>query len=148
MGVFTSTGVKLYVSAATPATFDAAGYEALTWTEVAEVTTIPEYGPQAQVVTHEPLATGVTEKFGGFINYGSVAVEGAFSPTDAGQIILRENALQPNTQIAVRIEYPDQQDDYTFGKCFSGTKNPGSANSMVGTSFSIEFNKPIIEVAA
>jgi hypothetical protein len=148
MSVFTSTGVKLYVSAATPATFDAVGYAALTWVEVKEVTTIPEYGPQAQVVTHEPLATGVTEKFGGFINYGSLAVEGAFDASDAGQIILRANALQPNTQIAVKIEYPLNQSDYSFGKCFSGTKNPGSANSMVGTSFNIEFNKPIVEVPA
>lgn len=145
-GVMTSTGVKLYVSAALPATYDAAGYGALTWTEVTNVTTIPAYGPTAAVVTHQPLSTGVDEKYGGFINYGSVAVEAAFVADDAGQGILRTNALQPNTQIAVRVEYPGNQDDYTVGKCFSGTKNPGSANSMVGSSMTIEFNKPIVEV--
>lgn len=145
-GVMTSTGVKLYVSAALPATENAAGYEALNWTEVAKATTIPAYGPTAAVVTLQPLSTGVDEKYGGFINYGSVAVEAAFLAEDAGQALLRANALQPNTQIAVRVEYPGNQDDYTIGKCFSGTKNPGSANSIVTTSMTIEFNKPVIEV--
>ena len=147
-GVMTSTGVKLYVSTGLPATEDKAGYEALAWVEVKKATTIPAYGPTAAVVTLQPLDTGIDEKYGGFINYGSVAVEAAFLAGDDGQEILRANALQPNTQISVRVEYPGNQDDYTVGKCFSGTKNPGSANSIVTTAMTIEFNKPVIEVLA
>ena len=144
----TSTETILRVSAATPATFDEAGYAALTFTEVKEVTTIPAYGPTRQVVNHEPLATGVTEKYGGFINYGSVAVDGAYDSTDAGQSILRANVLSATALLSIAIEYQDGSIDYTYGKAFSATKNPGSANSMVGSSMNIEFNKPIVEVAA
>jgi len=117
----------------------------LTFTEVKEVTTIPAYGPTRQVVNHEPLATGVTEKYGGFINYGSVAVDGAYDSTDAGQSILRANVLSSTALLSVAIEYQDGSIDYTYGKAFSATKNPGSANSMVGSSMNIEFNKPIVE---
>jgi len=145
MPVMTSTETILRVSAATPATFDEAGYAALTFTEVKEVTTIPAYGPTRQVVNHEPLATGVTEKYGGFINYGSVAVDGAYDSTDAGQSILRANVLSATALLSIAIEYQDGSIDYTYGKAFSATKNPGSANSMVGSSMNIEFNKPIVE---
>lgn len=145
-GVMTSTGVKLYVSAALPATENEAGYEALTWTLVSKVTTIPAYGPTAAQVVLQPLETGVDETYGGFLNYGSVGVEAAFIAEDAGQAMLRANVLQPSTQMSFRVEYPGNQDDYSVGKCFSGTKSPGSANSMVGTSMAVVFNKRIIEV--
>ena len=146
MSVMTSTETKLYVSASTPATFDAVGYAALTYTEVKQVTTIPAYGPQRQVVTHEPLATGVTEKYSGFINYGSVAVDGAYDATDAGQDLLRANVLSATALLSIKIVYQDGTTDYTYGKAFSSSKNPGGANSMVGTSMQLEFNKPIVEV--
>lgn len=148
MSIMTSTQTILRISASTPATFDEAGYAALTYTEVKEVTTIPAYGPTRQVVTHDPLATGVTEKYGGFINYGSVAVEGAYDSADAGQSILRTNVLSATDLISIQIEYQDGSIDYTYGKAFSSTKAPSSANSMVSTSMTIEFNKPIVEVAA
>jgi hypothetical protein len=143
MGIMTSTGVRIFVSSQLPASQSLSAYEALTWQEVNDVTTVPAYGPQTQVVTHEPLSTGVTQKFGGFTNFGSVAIEAAYNYVSTGQALLRVNGLQPNQQIAVRISYADS-DDYTQGKCFSGTKAPGSANSMVSASFLIEFNKPVI----
>lgn len=146
MGVMTSTGVKFYTAATLPATFDKAGYEALTWIEVKEVTTIPAYGPERQEVTHEPLATGVTETYGGFLKYGAVDISGAFVADDPGQIAMRANVMSASAQIPFRIEYPESQDDYTVGKVFTGTKEAGSANSMVATSMRAVFNKPIIEV--
>lgn len=148
MAVMTSTETILSVSAATPATFDSVGYAALTFTEVKEVTTVPAYGPTRQVVNHEPLATGVTEKYGGFINYGSVTVDGAYDSVDAGQSLLRANVLSATALLSIKIEYQDGSVDYTYGKAFTATKAPGSANSMVATSMQIEFNKPIVEVAA
>ena len=148
MGVLTSTETILRISAATPATFDEAGYSALSFTEVKDVTSIPAYGPTRQVVTLDPLATGVTEKYGGFINYGSVAVDGAYDSLDAGQALLRANVLSATALLSIEIEYQDGSIDYTYGKAFSATKAPGSANSMVSTSMNIEFSKPIVEVAA
>ena len=150
MAKITSTGTKLSVVAEDPATFDDVGYEALTFVEVGEVIDLPEYGPNVQVVESNPLATGITEKFKGFINYGSQSMGLEFDSEDAGQIILAagvEGATK-NAQHAVKIEYQDGSIDYYSARIFSYTKAPGSANSMVGSTVQVEINTPVVRVAA
>jgi len=151
MAKLTSTGTKLSVVAEDPATFDEAGYEAMTtFVEVGEVIDLPEYGPNVQVVESNPLATGTTEKFKGFINYGSQSMGLEFDSADAGQIILAagvEGAAK-NKQHAIKIEYQDGSVDYYSARIFSYTKAPGSANSMVGSTVQVEINTPITRVAA
>ena len=150
MAKLTSTGTKLSVVAEDPATFDDVGYSALTFVEVGEVIDLPEYGPNVQVVESNPLATGITEKFKGFINYGSQSMGLEFDSEDAGQIILAagvEGATK-NTQHSIKIEYQDGSIDYYSARIFSYTKAPGSANSMVGSTVQVEINTPITRVAA
>jgi len=150
MAKLTSTGTKLSVVAEDPATFDDVGYSALTFVEVGEVIDLPEYGPNVQVVESNPLATGVTEKFKGFINYGSQSMGLEFDSEDAGQIILAagvEGATK-NAQHSIKIEYQDGSIDYYSARIFSYTKAPGSANSMVGSTVQVEINTPITRVAA
>ena len=150
MAKLTSTGTKLSVVAEDPATFDDVGYAALTFVEVGEVIDLPEYGPNVQVVESNPLATGITEKFKGFINYGSQSMGLEFDSADAGQIVLAagvEGATK-NQQHAVKIEYQDGSVDYYSARIFSDTKAPGSANSMVGSTVQVEINTPITRVAA
>lgn len=150
MAKLTSTGTLLGVSADSPATFDAAGYAALTYTAVGEVVDLPEYGPNVQVVESNPLATGITEKFKGFANYGSQSMGLEYDAADAGQTILRTAVVgaTQNTQHSVRITYQDGSIDYYACRIFSFTKSPGSANSMVGSTVQVEINTPVIEVAA
>jgi hypothetical protein len=150
MAKITSTGTKLSVVAEDPATFDDVGYEALTFVEVGEVIDLPEYGPNVQVVESNPLATGITEKFKGFINYGSQSMGLEFDSEDAGQIILAagvEGATK-NAQHAVKIEYQDGSTDYYSARIFSYTKAPGGANSMVGSTVQVEINTPVVRVSA
>jgi hypothetical protein len=144
MAKLTSTGTKLSVAAEDPATFNEAGYEAMTtFIEVGEVIDLPEYGPNVQVVESNPLATGVTEKFKGFINYGSQSMGLEFDAEDAGQIILAAGVegAEKNTQHAVKIEYQDGSVDYYSARIFSYTKAPGSANSMVGSTVQVEITR-------
>jgi len=150
MAKITSTGTILSVVAEDPATFDEAGYEALVFVLVGGVIDLPEYGPNVQVVESNPLATGVTEKFKGFINYGSQAIGLEFDAEDAGQIILAAGAegATKNTQHAIKIEYQDGSVDFYSARIFSYTKAPGSANSMVGSTAQVEINTPITRVAA
>jgi hypothetical protein len=149
MAKLTSTGTRLYVSASDPATFDAAGYAALTFTEVGELIDLPEYGPNVTVVESNPLKTGITEKFKGFQNNGSQSMGLEYDSTDAGQLILRTAVIgaTKNQQHAIKIEYQDGSIDYYSCRIFSYTKAPGSANSMVGSTVQVEINTPIIEVA-
>jgi len=150
MAKITSTGTKLSVVAEDPSTFDDVGYEALTFVAVGEVIDLPEYGPNVQVVESNPLATGITEKFKGFINFGSQSMGLEFDAEDAGQIILAagvEGATK-NTQHSFKIEYQDGSVDFYSARIFSYTKAPGSANSMVGSTVQVEINTPITRVAA
>ena len=150
MAVQTSTGLILSVSAAEPATFDQVGFEALTFTEVGEVTSVGEYGASQEVVNHQPLKTGITEKFKGFTNFGSVTVELGRDATDAGQQALDSGASGANKFVehSFKVTYPSGDVDYFTGKIFGYTKNPGGANSIVGASSNIEINTSIVEVLA
>ena len=148
MSVLTSTGTIFGVAAAAPATVDAVGFAALTYLNVGELTEIPEYGPSAEVVTHQPLATGITEKYKGFINNGSMSIQCARDADDAGQALLAlgVTGINKNVEHSFRITYQDGSIDYFTGKIFSYTKNPGGANSVVGSSVQVEINSVIVEV--
>jgi hypothetical protein len=150
MAKLTSTGTILSVVAGDPATFTAADYALLAFVEVGEVIDLPEYGPNVQVVESNPLATGITEKFKGFINFGSQSMGLEFDSEDAGQQILADGVegATKNQQHAVKIEYQDGSIDYYSARIFSYTKAPGSANSMVGSTVQVEINTPITRVAA
>lgn len=147
MTVKTSTGITLGVVAAEPATHDVPGFAALTYTLVGEVTDIPEYGPTVTVVTHEPLATGVTQKEKGFINYGTTALALGHDTTDAGQDILKEGTTGTGQFVehSFAVTFSDGSIDYFTGKIFSYTKNPGAANSIVGSTATVEINTAVVE---
>ena len=150
MTVSVSTGTKYAVVVGAPATEDDAGYAALTFVDIGEVTDLPEYGPDVTVVTHEPLATGVTEKYKGFINYGSLSVGLGRDSTDAGQLILSAgvDGASKNDIHSFRTTFPDGSIHYYQGGVFSYTTNAGSANSVVASTAKIEINSKVLEVAA
>lgn len=135
-------GGFLSVSAGVPATFDATGYAALTWTEVGEATEIPEYGAEHATVTHTPLKTGIVNKFHGELNYGSVAVPMALDLADAGQIILKA-ALTSKDEISVKITLSDATVEYTSGKVMSFKKGV-SVGSVVPATSMLEFTRAIV----
>ena len=146
----TSTGVVLSVVDALPATFDSTGYGALAWVEVGQLIDLPEYGPSVTVVESNPLKTGITEKFAGFTNYGSVALGLEWDLADAGQTILSD-AINPGGAFvphSFKIEYNDGTVEYFHGGVFSYTRSAGSANSMVGSTVQVEINSEVVSVPA
>lgn len=145
-------GTILYVSNAKPATENAAGYEALTWTAVGEVTELPEHGPASEVVTHVPLATGITQKYHGTLNYGSLAVPYAVDRDDAGQVIMN-TVMNTKVRASFKVAWADNPGgtsgtvDYYQGKVFSGTRAASSGGANSG-SFQVEFETAPVTVAA
>jgi hypothetical protein len=100
----TAAGSKLFVSATLPGTYDASGFEALTWTEVGEVTEIPQFGKVYTIVNHLPLGQRQTIKRKGSYDNGTVDVPYAFDPAgDAGQVIL-EAAVDSDNSYSFRID--------------------------------------------
>jgi len=143
----TSTGTLFAISASSAATIDPAGFGALVYTTVGEITDIAEIGADVAVVSHNPLATGITEKFKGFTNYGSSSVSFARDTTDAGQILLNSGAAgaNKNTQHAIKITYQDGAIDYFHAKIFSFKITAGSSDAIVGSTSSVEIESIIVE---
>lgn len=85
---FSSVGSKFYLSAGVPATENAAGFGALTYTEVKELTDIGMIGPESAVILHNPVRENVTYKLKGTRNNGALDLKMARAPTDPGQALL------------------------------------------------------------
>lgn len=97
----TNQGRKFYIActvadgpipAPQPADLNLAGYEALFWTEVADVGSIGQTGTDTNVVSYDTLNTDVTLKQKGISNAGDPDVETARNPTDNGQKAMRAAA--------------------------------------------------------
>jgi len=146
MALTEGIGGFLSVSAATPADFDAAGYVALTFTDVGEVSEIPEFGASHTPVTFTPLKTGIVNKFHGELNYGSITIPIGYDSADAGQIIL-DAALRSKDAISFRETRSDGTIRYIMGKVMSFPRGQ-SVGSVNMASCTIEFTTADVEVAA
>lgn len=145
----TSTGVSVSASSGQPADFDQSGYEALTFTPIGEVISLGEFGGQSDEVTSQPLATGITEYFKGFVNFGQPSLGLDKDATDAGQSLLAAHNDGANQfdALSVKIELQDGTIFYIDTKVFSYTTNVGAANQMVGSTANLRINKTPLEVA-
>jgi len=146
MALTEGIGGFLSVSAATPATFDADGYVALTWTEVGEASEVPEFGAAYSAVTFTPLKTGIVNKFHGELNYGSITIPLGYDSADAGQIILLA-ALASKDEISFRETRSDGTVRYIMGKVMSFPRGQ-SVGSVNMASCNIDFTRADVEVAA
>lgn len=81
-----AAGTKIYMSATAPATYTKAGYEALTWVEIGEVTDINgEIGAMHTTPTYSKLGSrGVVKRLGQYDN-GNPTVSYKYYRSDAGQ---------------------------------------------------------------
>lgn len=142
MALTEGIGGFLSASAAAPATYDAVGYAALTWTDVAEVSEIPEYGAEHSAVTFVPLKTGIVNKFHGELNYGSITMPMALDTADAGQILLKA-ALTSKDEISFRETRSDASVQYFSGKVMS-FKSGASVGSVVPLSVMVEITRATV----
>jgi hypothetical protein len=143
--VQTSAGTTFALSAEAPATFNETGYSALTYTEVGEITNIPEYGGSYELVSHEPLGDRSVVKRKGSINHGSITLQIGKDISDAGQELLK-TAYGGDEVYSFKITLQDGTVQYTTGQVFSYTTNVGSSNQITGIGCQVEFDTEIIEV--
>ena len=137
MGIHTTAGTVLKVSADAPATFDAAGYGALAFTTVGEITDHGEHGREYGVVTHQPVDTRGDRKFKGGFNEGVKTLQLALDQQDAGQVICK-TAVDSDDPISVEVTYPDGDKDFFQVLVMSFKKNVGSRDQMTGATITFE----------
>ncbi len=125
------------VSASLPATYDAAGYGALTFALVGQVTDWTAGGQVYNVVTSNPIAQRSTDKYKGTYNNGADTITVNRDDDDAGQVIIQA-ALTDDADYAFEVTYQDGTIDYFTGKVVSFDTVAGGADSIVQKTIQLE----------
>lgn len=149
--VVSSVGTVVSVSNSSPATYNSAGFAALTWTACGELAELPSFGAEAALATHTPLATGIVAKRRGSLNYGSVALTMAVSDDDGGQTILQdaaEAAAGTDAQVAVKVLLVNGEIQYFTAQVMSYKVNVGNADAITMAEVTLEIDNKVIKVAA
>lgn len=137
MTVRSSAGTSIKISAGTPATFDSAGYTALTFTTIGEVTDLGEFGREYNLITHNPLGTRGTVKLKGSFNEGSISMQLGLDTDDAGQILAKAASLSDNDHSFV-IQTQNGDKYYFQAKVMSFKVGVGSVDSVTTATVTLE----------
>ena len=139
MTVSTSAGTVLGISAAAPATFDAAGYSALTYTTVGEVSDLGEIPSRVyELVNWTPIAERATRKAKGGYNLGSQTITIGIDPADTGQTLL-DTATNSDTVHSVKISHPKLGTIYARALVMGGPKSYGDVNTIATRQVTLEY---------
>jgi hypothetical protein len=148
----TSAGSTLAISAAAPATFNEAGYEALTFTNIGEITDLGEFGREYALVTHNPLDTRATVKRKGSYNEGAMDLRLALDTDDAGQILL-STASESDADYSFELTLQNGDVYYFQAQVMTFKIGVGSVDQITGASVRLELTSNddgvgIVEVPA
>lgn len=146
MSAQTTSGTSLGISLPLPATEDAAGYDALTFKVVGEITNIGDYGRVYTEITTDPLAKRRTGKYKGNYDEGSPTFTVNRDSADLGQVDVK-SALALDGNAAFAITHQDGSIDYFSGKVMSFTNSVGGVK-MYEASMQIGIDTDIVEKAA
>lgn len=130
MAISTAAGTTLGISVAAPATFNAAGYEALTFVTIGEITDAGSHGRVYQVPTANVLAERSTRKVKGTYDEGTKSLQLLIDHEDAGQEMLRE-ALDSDDVYTFAVGYPDGSFDYFQALVTSFQTQASSPDSFI-----------------
>lgn len=143
----TVAGTVLKISASLPATYDAAGFAALSYTTIAEVTDLGSLGKVYDLVDHRPVNDRKKYKFRGGYDNGSMQLKLAratLAATDAGQTILQA-ASNSDADYSFKITFQDNSDMYFTAKTMEYMTEIGSLNNILGLSTKLEITSDIVE---
>jgi hypothetical protein len=143
---FTSAGTKISIASGEPTTYDETGFDALSFSEIGEVTDLGEFGREYSLVTHNPLGSRQTVKRKGSFNDGTISMTVARVPSDSGQADL-QTAVDSDDNYQFKVELQDGRVLYFSAQVMSYTTNVGSVDQITSASVSIEITDEIIEVA-
>lgn len=152
MTVRTSATATLSISAGTPATFDAAGYAALSYTAIGEITNFGEFGREFTLVSHNPVSSRGTQKLKGAYNEGAMDVKLGLDTDDAGQILAKAAALSDN-KYAFKLQTAIGDVYYFQALTMSFKVGVNDVNSVTAASMKLELTTSttgvgIVEVLA
>lgn len=138
----TAAGAVLSIGAAAPGTYNKAGYEAVTWQAVGEVSNISgDIGKVFSLATYSILADrGLVKRKGQYDN-GSITVEYAYYRADAGQEDMLA-AVSSDAPLPIRIVMTDAGDTrvYFMGLIMGTPITIGGTEDFIVCSVQIEID--------
>lgn len=137
MTLAASVGTCVSVSASLPATFDAAGYAALTYTQVGELEAIGEINVTHATVTFQNMCTGKTSTLKGAEEPVTVQLDVALDRDDAGQTILATARKSLTSRVAIKVAEANGDVVYFHGFVMSDTINYGGINEVKKATYNI-----------
>jgi len=140
---FSSVGSKLSLSAGVPATTNSAGFAALTYTEVKEITDLGALGPESSVIMHQPVNENVTYKLKGSKNFGTLTIKAARAPTDPGQLLVIAAEVS-NNPYAMKLELQNGTIMYAQVLVMSYKTGVGGQSQIVSVDITMEISGAII----
>jgi hypothetical protein len=126
--VATGVGSTFSAVATVPGTYDVAGYAALTWVPVGEVTDIPEFGQQRGSVAFTSL-NGHIQKFAGNVDMGKLTLAFGLNTDDAGQIVLK-TAVASSEAISIKVTTQNGDAYYFRAIVLSFKVNVGASDKI------------------
>lgn len=121
----TADGTLLGASSAAPATFDEAGYSALTFTDVGAVVDIGEIGATYADVPTYNLSSRDVGHLKGSRDYNETPITVDNDRTDAGQIILRdhhnEDPALVDSPVAIKVTHQNGDVEYFMALVYTFT---------------------------
>lgn len=155
MAIRNYIGTTLYASATLPATNDAAGFEALTWTKVEKNTTLPTFGFTHSLITADPLESGITEKVKGMGVGQASDVACELVDADAGQVLLRTTARDAQGNMSFKVGFGSgadnalvSGDEVVYAQGISHSYREVEGNGTTSRGFIVTFDQTLVEVNA
>ncbi len=135
-----STGTTYHICATLPATFNQAGFEALSFSKGGQVTSIEgAVGRTYETSSYSLLETGATYTDKGSYDPGSITINMVIKEDDPGQIIMKA-ALASRNNYAHKIVQRDGKVKYFIGMVPSFPTSFNDANSTTTGALTVKIN--------
>lgn len=135
----TGAGATFGLSAGTPATWNEAGYEALTYTTVGKITEFGDIPSRVyQEVTLNYLASAGTDVAKGSFDLGSQQITFALDGDDTGQALL-DTATNSTSVYSIKLSHPTLGDIYAQALVMGGPKTWGNNDTPATQTVTIRY---------
>jgi len=139
MTVHTGAGVTIGLSATAPATYNAAGYEAVVLTDIGEISDFGEIPDRIyEIITWRRAGARGESKYKGGYALGSQTLTVGIDPEDAGQALL-DVAKNSDALYTVGIKHPMLGAIYARALVTAGPKNYGDVNTPGTRQITLEY---------
>lgn len=137
MAIQSAAGASIGISASAPATYNVAGYEALTYTTIGEVTDLGEFGREYNLITHNPIDTRATKKLKGSYNEGQISMTVGLDTADAGQTLCA-TAASSDSNYSFKVTLQNGAIYYFPAQVMSFKRSIGSVDNVVSATIALE----------